>query len=48
MTMIEQVSPDLLMILVQLGEQAGVTSIVDADNTHTLSPSEQDNKHEET
>jgi two-component system, chemotaxis family, sensor kinase CheA len=48
MTMIEQVSPDLLMILVQLGEQAEVTHIIDADNTHTLSPPEQDNAAHET
>lgn len=46
MTMIEQVSPDLLMILVQLGEQVGGTSIIDADNTPTLPPPEQDNAHE--
>ena len=46
MTMIEQVSPDLLMILVQLGEQAGLTSIIDADNAPTLPPPGQDNAHE--
>ncbi|HEV2661618.1 MAG TPA: ATP-binding protein, partial [Ktedonobacteraceae bacterium] len=46
MTMIEQVSPDLLMILVQLGEQAGGTHIIDADNAPTLPPPEQDNTHE--
>ncbi|MDQ2885738.1 MAG: ATP-binding protein [Chloroflexota bacterium] len=46
MTMIEQVSPDLLMILVQLGEQTGGTHIIDANNAPTLPPPEQDNAHE--
>ena len=42
MAMIEQVSPDLLMILVQLGEQSKEAHIIDADNRYTLSPPEQE------